>query len=42
MVGVVQTGEAYYAEEAELMLISDGCGEIIVLTFLRACKGQDR
>ncbi|AYL95182.1 PAS domain S-box protein [Mucilaginibacter celer] len=36
MVGVVQTGEAYYAEEAELMLIRHGREEIIVVTFVYA------
>lgn len=36
MLGVIQTGEAYYADEAELMLIRHGREEIIFATFVYA------
>ena len=34
--GVVKTGEPYYADEVELMLIKHGCEEMIFVTFVYA------
>jgi hypothetical protein len=36
LTGVVQTGEAYYADEVELMLIRQGREEMIFVTFVYA------